>query len=146
MKITGQQWSLNSEAALQNFLVEARSRIDAGKPVTVCFCEALRSPDQNSMFHGLVKDVSALKKDESEAEIKRYCKLHFGVPLARENEKFRSKYDQSVKNFDYSTKLLCMDLLPVTSLLSKRQFSIMLEQILAHYAEAGYPIPLPKNK
>ena len=145
MKITGQQWSLNSEAALQNFLVEARLRIDAGKPVTVCFCEGLRTPDQNSMFHGLCADA-AVVMDQSEAEIKRYCKLHFGVPLARENEKFRAKYDQSLKNFDYSTKLLCMDLLPVTSLLSKRQFSIMLEQILAHYAEAGYPIPLPKNK
>ena len=71
--------------------------------------------------------------------MRNYIKLHFGVPILRaSNDKFRERYDRIVKPHSYETKIEMMELLDVTSELSKQQFSSLLDQVIDHYTAEGY--------
>lgn len=144
----GQRWFLRDEFELQSFIDYAREEIANQTPLCVELTEAIRSNDQNDMLHAVIREIAEQKQDETFVEIKRYIKLHFGVPILRGSDKeFKQSYDRSIKlDLSYEHKLLAMDLLPVTRLLSRKQFSALIDEVIRYYTGEGYVIrSLPED-
>jgi hypothetical protein len=137
----------NSETALQSSIGEIRElwrvhkylRIDvrAGKD---------RSIDQNSISHAWYAQMAREDRQHDAKEHRRFCKLHYGVPILRaEDAEFRAKYDALVRDrFTYDEKLELMDWFPVTSLMTKPQFSKYLEDVRDQYAKRGIHLEFPQ--
>ena len=69
--------------------------------------------------------------DLSAREYRAYCKLHFGVPIAREDEGYRAQYDAVIKPLPYVQKIQMMDeqsrfYIPVTSTFNMTEIKINL--------------------
>ena len=94
-----------------------------------------RSSEQNALGHVWYAQVAATLREDTAEGIKCYCKLHFGVPILREDPDFRERYDSTLKGLTYEQKLKIMVWFPVTSLMKVEQKSLYLEQIQHHYAD-----------
>ena len=106
-----------------------------------------RSLDQNAISHCWYEQVSRELREDTALGVKRYCKLHFGVPILRaEDEEFRAFYDAAIKpHLTCEEKLQSMDMLPVTSRMSVKQLSQYLEAMQAHYAGRGVLLEFPED-
>lgn len=97
-----------------------------------------RSLDQNALINVLYGDIARQIEGEGVVDIRRRCKLHFGVPILRANDaEFRKVYDSVVKPHPYETKLQIMDYLPVTSIMKKPQATEYIDTIQREYAGKG---------
>ena len=99
-----------------------------------------RSDMQNNTAFMWYKEIALAKGDENPTDIRAYCKLHFGVPILREdNEEFRIAYDKAVKPLTYDKKLLVMveplDF-PVTRMMTTDQMQRYMDNI----QEFGYSV------
>lgn len=136
-----QRWTLNTKEQLGFFVKHLEERIKEGKRTTVSFSGEGRTVEQNAMLHALIRQIAAQKGDESEVEVKRYVKLHIGVPILRENDEFREAYDRLIKKkFSYEEKLAAMDLIDVTSEMTKEQFGILIDEATRHFAQQGFEV------
>jgi len=100
-----------------------------------------RSTPQNASQHvwyGLAADQ--LKDDTAEG-YRAYCKLHFGVPILREDsEEFRRAYDSVIKPLSYEKKIKAMSHpldFPITRLMNKRQMNRYLDAVYIHLTGLG---------
>jgi hypothetical protein len=98
-----------------------------------------RSLDQNALSHVWYGQVSKQGRDMSTAQVRRWCKLHLGVPIMRAHEEsFRQAWDSMIKErMFYWEKLALMDWWPVTSIMTREQMSEYLDAMQQHFAEAG---------
>ena len=97
-----------------------------------------RTVDQNAMSFELYTRIGKTLYGGDTEHARYECKLHYGVPILRENDPdFQKIYDTVIKPHDYGTKLKIMEYLPVTSLMSKKQFSEYVDKILNVYSEKG---------
>lgn len=95
-----------------------------------------RSLDQNAISHAWYAEIARQHAEFTPKEAKRYCKLHLGVPILRaEDPDFRRIYDQAIKPLDYADKLIAMEILGVTSLMTTKQFSEYLEHVQKDIAD-----------
>ena len=72
--------------------------------------------------------------DLSAREYRAYCKLHFGVPIAREDEGYRAQYDAVIKPLPYVQKIQMMDeqskfYIPVTSTFNMTEMTRYLKEV-----------------
>ena len=97
-----------------------------------------RSLDQNALSHVWYNEIEKAGHEKAR-DARRYCKLHFGVPMLRaEDEEFRSFYDQALKHqLTYEQKLIAMDFVPVTSRMGQKQMTRYLNSVQEHYASQG---------
>jgi len=105
-----------------------------------------RKTQQNRLAFQWMNDAEE-QGDQTAAEYRAYCKLHFGVPILRyEDEYFRQQYDRVLKPLDYETKLGLM-LEPfdfsVTRLMSVKQFAKYLTAIQVHFTGLGMQLTEP---
>jgi hypothetical protein len=131
---------INSAESLQRFIGDIRQRWNEHKFLRVNVKTGKdRSLDQNAISHCWYEQVSRELREDTTLGVKRYCKLHFGVPILRaEDAEFRAFYDVAIKmHLTYEEKLQAMDLVPVTSRMSVKQLSQYLEVMQAHYAGRG---------
>jgi len=110
-----------------------------------------RSLEQNSLQYKWYGEVAQQKGDETENDVKAYCKLHFGVPILRsENDDFREKYNRLILHkFTYEEKLALMVEpvnLPVTSIMKVNQHARYLDSVLMHWLGKGFKLTLPEDK
>jgi hypothetical protein len=130
---------VNSETSLQSALGELRDafrsyryfsfKLKLGKD---------RSVEQNAVAHGWYAQVARELREDDPRGVKRFCKLHFGVPILRaEDEEFRAAYDAVVKPLAYEKKLIAMDMLPVTSQMTTRQTKQYMTDVQDHYRPLG---------
>lgn len=97
-----------------------------------------RTLDQNAMSFELYTRIGKTLYGGDTKHARYECKLHYGVPILREHDPdFHQIYDTVIKPHDYGTKLKIMEYLPVTSLMSKKQFSEFVDKILNVYSEKG---------
>lgn len=97
-----------------------------------------RTNDQNSFINTMYRDIAKQLDGEGIVDVRRRCKLHYGVPILRANdEKFRGIYDKVVRPHIYEDKILIMDFLPVTSLMNTAQASEYIETVIREYAGHG---------
>lgn len=136
------RWSLKTTDNIREFVNHIQDRHHRGESVTVEFVEHDRSTNQNSLFHQMLRVVAEQKGDETVDELKRFCKLRFGVPLLRAvDPSFCAIYDTAIKHsLTYEQKLEAMDLLPVTSRMDRATFSIFLDSVARFWTEQGYDL------
>lgn len=98
-----------------------------------------RSLSQNDMSFALYNEIAGKVEGETAVTVRRFCKLHFGVPIMRTYDgDYRALYDKTLKqSLSYEEKLMAMDYFPVTSLMKKKPFTEYIDAIRAHYAEHG---------
>jgi hypothetical protein len=86
-------------------------------------------------------------REDDERGVKRFCKLHFGVPILRaEDDEFREAYDGSIlRVLSYEQKLVAMDMLPVTSRMNTTQLKRYTDDVQDHYrgcVDLQYPVEM----
>lgn len=107
-----------------------------------------RSLDQNAITHVWYQQIADIKGDDDARGVKRYCKLHFGVPILRaEDADFRATWNRAILHtLTYEQKLDAMDILPVTSLMTTRQISRYMEDMQNHWRQHGIVLEFPKTE
>ncbi len=109
--------------------------------------EEKRRTRQNNFVYEAYGQIAGMLDDHTASDVRAISKLHVGVPILRaEDEAFRAKYDERVKPFPYEQKLLFMIEpfeFPVTSLMSVRQMSEYIRQMLAFWDSKGASVMLP---
>ena len=129
--------TINSEQSLQSAIGDLREQWKRHKFLRVTVRAGKdRSIDQNSISHAWYQQIANELREETALGVKNYCKLHYGVPILRaENEEFRIQYDTVLKPLSYEKKLMAMNFLPVTSLMTKGQLSQYLAAMQSGYAD-----------
>lgn len=121
------------------------------KPITITIEQGIigkRSLDQNKLQRLWINEL-AEQGDMTAEEYRAYCKLHFGVPILRnENDKFRQLYDKKVKWRSYADKLEFMAEpfdFPVTRLMTTKQHKQYLDAIYVYFTGRGYELTDPES-
>ena len=105
-----------------------------------------RTGEQNALAFAWYAEVAAKHAQESARDVRRYCKLHHGVPIMRTDDaEFRDAYDAVIKPLAYELKLIAMDHWPVTSLMDTVELSLYLEAIQQDYQRQGVFLEFPDN-
>lgn len=140
--------TINSDTSFQAAIGELREQYRQFRYVTLTVKDGKpRSLDQNAISHAWYEQVARELREDSALQVKRFCKLHFGVPLLRaEDEEFRETYDATIRQtLSYEQKLQAMDFLPVTSRMNAKQLSAYLEAVQQHYATRGVWLQFPEQ-
>jgi hypothetical protein len=105
-----------------------------------------RTLDQNALFFALYERISSMTQIGTEEDTRKYCKLHFGVPIMRrDDEGFRAGWDELLLHLPYEKKLELMgacalfgpDGFPVTRLFGRKQGVEYTDAIAAEFAQRG---------
>ncbi len=107
-----------------------------------------RSVEQNRLQRLWLNEISEQLGDQTQEEVRGYCKLTIGVPILRaENETFRIKYDAVVRPLPYPMKLAIMmeplDM-PITRIMTTNQKTRYLDGVYRHFAEQGLRLTEPE--
>lgn len=110
--------------------------------------EQSRSAAQNRLAFLWYKAASDQIQDDTVEGKRAYCKLHFGVPIRREDETFREVYDRVIRPLTYAQKLEIMVSpidFPVTRDMSVKEMGRYLEAMEVHFAGIGVELPKPDD-
>ncbi len=121
----------------------AKAVVSAPDGWTVRITPPPRTGAQNAGTHVIYEMIAQAFPHDDAAGWKRYCKLHFGVPILRaEDEQFREVYDKSIKPLSYETKLAMMAYWPVTSLMDKGQIGRYIDAMREYFEPLGVILEL----
>lgn len=117
-------------------------------PITVSIATGgKRTAKQNRLNRQWMQEIATQLTDHTVEEWRGYCKLHFGVPILREEDhEFRERYDQIIKPMPYEHKLLAMQEpldFPITRLMKVRQQTAYLDAIHRHFSGHGVMLSDP---
>lgn len=128
--------TINSAPTLQSALGYLRQEFERHKYLRVSVKSGkARSIPQNSHSHAWYAQLSRELPDNDAKAWKAYCKLHFGVPILRADEPdFCAMYDEKIRPWSYEQKLVLMNWMPVTSLMTKAQLNRYEEAMQDHFA------------
>lgn len=105
-----------------------------------------RSIEQNKLQRKWMLELEA-QGDMTAEEYRGYCKLHFGVPIMRnEDEEFRRAYDRYIRDLPYEHKLAMMMVpldFPVTRGMSTKQKTVYLDSVYRHFTGEGFVLTVP---
>lgn len=107
-----------------------------------------RSTAQNRLaflWYGAASEQIGDKTKEGE---RAFCKLHFGVPIRREEEDFREVYDRVIRPLTYEQKIEIMAGVidfPVTRDMKTKQMARYLEAVEEHYTSQFVDLPKPEE-
>ena len=119
-------------------------------PCTVTVTKgAPRSIEQNQLQRKWLLEAQD-QGDHTAEEYRAMCKLHFGVPILRnENDEFCEVYDRLIKPRSYEEKLELMSVpmdLPVTRIMTTKQKAAYLDEIYKHFTGLGYLLTVPQQE
>ena len=111
-----------------------------------------RSTDQNRLQRLWVNEAEQ-QGDMTAEEYRAYCKLHFGVPMLRnENDTFAELYDLKVRDrvppYSYEQKLEFMAIpwdMHVTRLMTIKQHDKYLNMMHDHFTSLGMILTIPND-
>lgn len=118
-------------------------------PITVSIADGKhRTNDQNKLQRLWMVEISSQLGDQTPEEVRGYCKLHFGVPILRnENDVFKAEYDAVIMPLPYEHKLKLM-MVPfdfgVTRIMNTRQKTEYLDAVHSHFSEQGVIMTNPE--
>lgn len=102
-----------------------------------------RSLDQNATMWMWASEAGN-QLGETADEVQRRWKLHFGVPILREDSaEFRRVYDKALKPIAYAMKLEAMRFIPVTSEMKVGQMVRLMDAIWRECSEMGIRLTDP---
>jgi hypothetical protein len=94
-----------------------------------------RSLSSNALSHVWYAFADRMLDDHESGDARRYCKLHFGVPMLRaEVSEYLQSYNKYVMSFDYEDKIKIMDYWPVTSRMSRDQMNRYMTSVQYYFA------------
>jgi hypothetical protein len=129
---------VDNDGRYQAIDAEAVKVLGGREAFTVAIPVQGRSNNQNATWAMFYNIISKHRGDMTAPEVKRECKLRYGVPILRaENEAFRAFYDAGLKMLKYEQKLEAMEFVPVTSIMSKSQGMVYTETLQREYAAQG---------
>lgn len=107
-----------------------------------------RSHPQNHLQFKWMVEAAEQLQDEGSEDKRAYCKLHFAVPILRnEDAKFRAEYDEIIRPLPYEHKLRLMKepfSFKVTSLMSTKQMTRYLDEVHNHFTSLGVILTQPE--
>lgn len=123
---------------------------DYSLPFTVTIIKGRkRSVEQNALQRKWIGEIAEQLGDQRPEEIRAYNKLIIGVPILREeNDDFREKYDKIIKPLPYEHKMNMMAEpldFPVTRLMTMKQKSRYLDEVVRHWSEKGILLTIPES-
>lgn len=143
---------VNSDAMESHAIATIRSLFRQYKYVRVTLATGKdRSKEMNALTHVWYGQVSDERGEETPLEVKRFCKLHFGIPILRaEDEEFRNWYDTLIgregnSRFTYEEKLQIMDKIDVTSEMSQNQIMQYAKAMQNHYEKLDVLLKFPEK-
>ena len=124
-------------------------------PLTVTIQQGViekRSNDQNRLQRLWVNEAEQ-QGDMTAEEYRAYCKLHFGVPMLRnENDTFAELYDSKIRDrvppYSYEQKLEFMAVpwdMHVTRLMTIKQHDKYLNMMHNHFTSLGMILTIPND-
>lgn len=136
---------IRDDGDLHRLLVLLRGK---KKPFTVSIAQGVNRTLEQNKLQRLWLNEAAEQLGEPAEDLRGYCKLHFGVPILRnENDIWRDGYDRVVKPLPYEHKLIIMKepfSFPVTSQMTTKQKTAYFEAMLKHFAELGVTLTDPR--
>ena len=146
MRKSGQRWWLQNRHQLNAFVEWVEGQWEAGKKPTVQMLATDRTTDQNAMFYGLYRDIAEQMQDRSIIDVKRDCKLRYGVVIKKgADPEWATWYDQAIKPMTMEQKLYLMDDYPITSEFTKEQATTYIDTIIAEYTRQGFSLARPQT-
>jgi len=107
---------------------------------------APRSLEQNNLQQMWNMELSQ-QGDQTFEEYRAYNKLHFGIPILRNNDDFKQQYDKVVKPLAYEQKLEIMKApidFPVTRLMKVKEHKQFLDDIYVYWTGKGFKLTDPQ--
>ena len=139
--------SINSAAKLSEAITKLTAAFREHKFVVVSFRPGKdRTLDQNALWFAMYQRIAQMTEIGDVEDARRYCKLHFGVPIMRKaSEDFRHAWNVSFLLLTYETKLELMgecalfgpDGFPVTRLFNRAQGIAYTDKIVAEFSAKG---------
>lgn len=105
-----------------------------------------RTLDQNALWFAMYDRIAKTTEMGDVEDVRRYCKLHHGVPLMRSvSAEFRQGYNLALLHLPYEIKLRWMgacamfgpDGFPVTRLFNREQGCMYTDRIAVEFAAKG---------
>lgn len=139
---------VNSDQSLSRVLGDIRESYNSHRYLRLTIRTGKdRSLDQNAVTHCWYEQVAQELREDDALGVKRFCKLHFGVPILRtEDHEFREVYDMTFKKLSYPQKLKAMDFLDVTSIMSTKQLSAYMTEMQDHYRPLGVQLIVKEKR
>lgn len=139
--------SVNSAAKLSEAITKLTSMYREKKYVVVSLRPGKdRTLDQNALWFALYQRIAQMTEIGDVEEARKYCKLHFGVPIMRAADAdFREGWNRLFLHLSYEQKLELMgpcalfgpDGFPVTRLFNRAQGIAYTDQIVAEFSARG---------
>lgn len=139
--------SINSAAKLSEAITRLTAAFREHKFVVVSYRPGKdRTLDQNALWFAMYQRIAQMTEIGDVEDARRYCKLHFGVPIMRKaSEDFRHAWNVSFLLLTYETKLELMgpcalfgpDGFPVTRLFNRAQGIAYTDQVVAEFSAKG---------
>ncbi len=126
---------------------------DSSYKVVICQNEIDRTAAQNRLAFAWYKEAASQIEGETAALQRAYCKLHFGVGILKAGtskicENFRDQYDRIIRPLTYEQKIELMlppIELPITSLMTVKQFKSYLQAMEEHYSGQNIRLTHPPD-
>jgi hypothetical protein len=134
------EWNLGTVQGRENFNAVITQMVLAGEDTYVKIMQGKRTVSQNAMIYSLYQQAGAQSEDQSIVDVRRMCKLHYGIPILRANDpEFCDFYDRLIKHsFTTEDKLLLMDHLEVTSKFNKEMGTEYIDTVIREYSQQGF--------
>lgn len=139
--------SVNSAARLSEAITRLTAMYRENKFVVLSLRPGKdRTLDQNALWFGLYERIAQMTQIGDEDDARRYCKLHFGVPIMRKADAdFRDAWNRLFLHLSYEQKLELMgpcsifgpDGFPVTRLFDRGQGIAYTDQIVSEFSGKG---------
>jgi len=139
--------SVNSQAKLSEAITMLTRLFRDKKFVVVSMRPGKdRTLDQNALWFAMYERIAMSTEMGDVEEVRRYCKLHYGVPIMRAScAEFRDGYNLALLNLPYEIKLRWMgpcamfgpDGFPVTRLFNRAQGCQYTDRIVEEFAARG---------
>lgn len=144
------KYILTSRADILNAIFDIQDMLDKEGPLelTLQTTTPSRTVQQNRLAFLWYKHLSQARQDETPEFYRALCKLEIGVPILREDDSFREKYDSKVRPYPYHKKLEFMNEpfdFPVTRIMTVKEFTRYLENMERRWAEHGTVLPRPED-
>lgn len=109
-----------------------------------------RSVEQNKLQRLWLSEAVEQLQDETIEQKRGYCKLHFGVPIMRnEDDEFKLAYDKVIRPLPYELKIMAMMLpldFPVTRIMKSGQKKRYLDDVWYHFSGLGVKLTDPNEQ
>jgi hypothetical protein len=139
--------TVNSQKSLSEAIASLSRAYTENKYIVISYRAGRdRTIDQNALWFAMYQRIAQMTQIGDVEDARRYCKLHFGVPIMRRDDAaFRDGWNAILLHLQYEQKLELMgpcalfgpDGFPVTRLFNRKQGAEYTDRIAVVFGEKG---------